>query len=48
MLSFTINNDIIYIEKNIGDNSSIVICENEDYIVRKTIREIEDELKNRT
>ena len=38
--------DIIYIEKNIGDNSSIVICENEDYIVRKTIREIEDELKD--
>ena len=36
--------DIIYFEKNLRDNSSIVVCENEDYTVRKTISEIEDEL----
>lgn len=36
--------DIIYFEKNLRDNSSIVVCENEDYMVRKTISEIEDEL----
>ena len=38
--------DIIYFEKNFKDNSSIVVCENEDYVVRKTISEIEEELKN--
>ena len=36
--------DIIYFEKNLRDNSSIVVCENEDYTVRKTISEIEEEL----
>lgn len=38
--------DIIYVEKNLRDNSSIIVCENEDYIVRKTISEISEELGN--
>lgn len=38
--------DIIYFEKSFKDNSSIVVCENDDYVVRKTISEIEEELKN--
>ncbi len=38
--------DIIYFEKNLRDNSSIIVCENDDYIVRKTISEIDNELEN--
>lgn len=38
--------DIIYFEKILNDNSSIVVCENEDYTVRKTITEIEEELND--
>jgi len=36
--------EILYFEKNLRDNSSIVVCENDDYIIRKTISEIADEL----
>ena len=36
--------DIVYFEKNLNDNSSIVVCENDDYVVRKTISDIEEEL----
>lgn len=38
--------DILYFEKSLNDNSSIVVCENDDYIVRKTISDIADELNN--
>lgn len=38
--------DILYFEKNLNDNSCIIVCEDDDYIVRKTIIEIEEELKN--
>ncbi len=38
--------EIIYFEKNLGDNSSIVVCEKEDFTIRKTISEIADELED--
>ena len=38
--------NIIYFEKCLNDNSSIVVCDSEDYVVRKTISEIAVELKD--
>lgn len=40
--------DIIYFEKNLYNNSSVIVCEKDDYIVRKTISEIEEELEDTT
>lgn len=38
--------DILYFEKSLNDNSCIIVCVNDEYVVRKTILEIEEELKN--
>lgn len=38
--------NIIYFEKCLNDNSSIVVCDSEDYVVRKTISEIAVELQD--
>ncbi len=38
--------DIVYFEKSLNDNSSIIVCENREYTVRKTISDLEKELEN--
>lgn len=38
--------DILYIEKNLNNNFSIVVTNTNKYIIRKTIVQLEEELKN--
>lgn len=38
--------EIIYFEKSLNDNNSIIVCENDEYVVRKTISSIALELEN--
>ena len=38
--------DILYIEKNINDNYATIVCSDKEYTIRKTICELEEELKD--
>ena len=38
--------DILYIEKNLNDNNSIVVTNNNEYLIRKSIVQLEEELDN--
>lgn len=38
--------DILYIEKNINDNYATIITKNKNYIIRKTINKLAEELNN--
>ena len=38
--------EILYIEKNINDNYATIVCPNKSYTIRKTIRQLEEELKD--
>ena len=38
--------DILYIEKNINDNYATIVCSDKEYTIRKTICELDEELKD--